>query len=286
MDLESFRVLIQQALQSRSSPDASLQSEHAGNHANLSFLTLTRALKDNQAASIQMTFHLDGVLKKLNSTEEFSPFVENADRKYFVDDLLALEDKSFIRAAYAALLGRKADVVGFNAYLSHLRGGMPKFEILNDIHISNEGQAFGATIIGLNERVHGMGWRRLPIVGWIFAAFFPLLSNDQLERKIRQVDGRLANEIETQSAYIRHVLRETIELLSNQTLAQSKFLSKFVALSLANNSSEYPDCETANDKNGIGQEARNAFSRAVRSGPDVRVGLISQIRRSYINRLD
>jgi len=91
----------------------------------------------------------------------------DSNRRLHVRDLLAFEDVEFIRAAYAATLGRPPDEDGLGCYLRMLRGGASKIEILGRLRNSTEGKQQGSRIRGLwlpymLDRVS-----RLPVVGRI-----------------------------------------------------------------------------------------------------------------------
>jgi hypothetical protein len=70
-----------------------------------------------------------------------------------VADLLELDGELFVRQAYLALLGRPADPAGLKHYAERLAAGVPKAQIVADIHSGQEGQAYGARLQGVKDLV-------------------------------------------------------------------------------------------------------------------------------------
>jgi hypothetical protein len=70
-----------------------------------------------------------------------------------VSDLLVLDGADFVRTAYRAILGRDADPSGLRDYTARLAAGTPKPQLLADLRSDPEGQAFSATLSGLDELV-------------------------------------------------------------------------------------------------------------------------------------
>jgi hypothetical protein len=71
-----------------------------------------------------------------------------------VQDLLALHGESFIRAAYATVLGRPVDEVGLASYLHFLRKGEDPAQMLLILYRSKEAQARKVEhVAGLDEWV-------------------------------------------------------------------------------------------------------------------------------------
>lgn len=70
-----------------------------------------------------------------------------------VNDLLMLEGVDFVRQAYRSVLGREADASGMRDYAMRLASGTSKQQLLADLRCDPEGQARGATLVGLDEMV-------------------------------------------------------------------------------------------------------------------------------------
>jgi hypothetical protein len=120
-----------------------------------------------------------------------------------LDELFALEDRAFIRAAFVAVLGRRPDPQGLEAYLAHRRAGMPRVEILHHLATSPEGRERSPRLEGLGACLRRYRWSRLPVLGaWIGA----LLSAKEMARAESQRgirEGRLAAQAERRHAQAR-----------------------------------------------------------------------------------
>jgi FkbM family methyltransferase len=83
--------------------------------------------------------------------------------------LLAYQGRVFIDCAYLTLLRRPPDSSGRNYYLSRLRDGVPKVQILTEIFESPEARLVNAVVPGLNEAIkkHRSKYKlvRLPFFG-------------------------------------------------------------------------------------------------------------------------
>lgn len=60
------------------------------------------------------------------------------------EELLGLDEPSFVENAYLAALGRAPDPKGMRSYLQRLSGGVPKLQVLAELRGSSEGKAFSA----------------------------------------------------------------------------------------------------------------------------------------------
>jgi hypothetical protein len=69
------------------------------------------------------------------------------------EELLELDGEAFVEQAYRSLLGRAPDTSGMQHYFDRLASGVPKVQIVADIHTSEEGQACAARLSGLKEMV-------------------------------------------------------------------------------------------------------------------------------------
>lgn len=86
-----------------------------------------------------------------------------------MQQLLDLNDESFIYCAYRTLLGRDPDDVGKAYYLSKLRRGEKKMQIIKELHLSAEGRLINADIPGLTEGIFRHKIVRLFSIARIFA---------------------------------------------------------------------------------------------------------------------
>ena len=93
------------------------------------------------------------------------PTAEAARRPIGLVEFDALDDEAFLRAAYRRLLGRSPDPAGWAVFLSRLRSGVRRVEILGDIRYSPEGNRVGRAVIGLRWRYAWWVLFRLPGLG-------------------------------------------------------------------------------------------------------------------------
>jgi alpha-D-ribose 1-methylphosphonate 5-triphosphate synthase subunit PhnG len=89
--------------------------------------------------------------------------------RHRIDDLLAYDDAAFIEVAYRAALGREPDEDGMRNYLTMLRGGASKIQVLGWLHRSREGRRHNAAIVGLTLRYLLDSSLRWPVIGAVIA---------------------------------------------------------------------------------------------------------------------
>jgi Glycosyl transferases group 1/Domain of unknown function (DUF4214) len=82
--------------------------------------------------------------------------------------LLKYEDIQFIECAYLTLLKRPVDPQGQMTYLTMLRSGASKIQILSGIHNSPEAKEIGAELKHLREAILRHKRSRLPLIGTFF----------------------------------------------------------------------------------------------------------------------
>jgi len=128
----------------------------------------------------------------------FQPaFTVRKSGEYDLDDFLVLHDRTFVRAAYLAILRRPADPDGEAFYLAQVRAGEYKSRILDQILHSEEAKAHATKIRGLREHLGMLRLCRVPIFGrWIAAVLF-LARVDEHLRELRGFENhviRMAEE--------------------------------------------------------------------------------------------
>lgn len=107
-----------------------------------------------------------------------------------VNQLFELYDIAFVRAAYQFLLGRTVDDAGGDFYLTRLRSGIAKADIIFEISQSDEGKRTEANLAGLSEFIAG----HLPVRSTGFRGAFMRLTRTEHQA------NRLENEIALASA--------------------------------------------------------------------------------------
>ena len=82
-------------------------------------------------------------------------------------ELIQLNGSQFVSSAYLTLLGRSADIAGHAQYLTRLRSGAAKLQILREISNSKEARAAGINLPGLAGAILTDRLTRLPFLGKI-----------------------------------------------------------------------------------------------------------------------
>jgi lipopolysaccharide biosynthesis protein len=86
-----------------------------------------------------------------------------------IDDLLALEDETFILHAYRFILAREADKEGMEYYLGRLRKGIEKIEIITQLRISSEGKRITEPLSGMDEVIKYHQRKKIPFIGHLLS---------------------------------------------------------------------------------------------------------------------
>ena len=112
-----------------------------------------------------------------------------------IDELLDLEGTVFIKAAYAALLGREVDEEGGNNYARRLRDGWSKMSLIKGLVFSDEGRAHGTTLAGLRRALarYAKAQRR-SWGGWYARSVLGVESDLPMERQLRAANMALRRD--------------------------------------------------------------------------------------------
>lgn len=109
-----------------------------------------------------------------------------------IAQLMTLEGHDFIEQAYLLLLGRPADTEGLNNYLTQLRNGEEKANILAALRYSPEGAAQPGATSELHNTARKQRLRQLPVIGSLLSFGFSLLRLPQIIRSLNSRLTRLA----------------------------------------------------------------------------------------------
>jgi len=135
-------------------------------------------------------------------------------------DFHTIHDRDFVIAAYRAVLGREPDDQGLDVYLSHLRSGMTKAQVLAALSRSEEGRRAGTSVGGLQLASAMQGFDKIPIVGRILRGVINLSNRLDLDRERRITEGEIFARLERQhSAFVEmssRVLQAIDEIANNQ----------------------------------------------------------------------
>ncbi len=152
-----------------------------------------------------------------------------------LDELLAQHDQSFIQCAYLTLLGREPDPEGLNYYLSRLRAGYSKIQILAQLSLSNEAKAYAAKLSGLDVAIARYQKSQYPLLGWLYRWINGLEGNHPNERKLRSIENQLFafsheskcrfNQLETAIASLHHLVAQEAQVITAEVTGEDLIAS-------------------------------------------------------------
>jgi predicted SAM-dependent methyltransferase len=105
-----------------------------------------------------------------------------------LDGLLQCQDREFVETAYRLILRRDADSEGLKSYLSRVRNGVSKLQILNEISSSDEGRRIGTELKGLRWALRSQKLSSVPVLGRLFRHFLGSEGNSSAEVRLRVVE--------------------------------------------------------------------------------------------------
>ena len=108
--------------------------------------------------------HLANLIADIRQrTQALQPAAAPAETTW--EALQELDDEALVRAAYHYLTGHPIEPERLSYYLTRLRGGEDRFDLLAAIHLSPEGQRHGAAAPGLRRALLKRKLRRVPVIG-------------------------------------------------------------------------------------------------------------------------
>ena len=125
-----------------------------------------------------------------------------------LEELLELHDEAFVKAAYRSILGRAPDLGGLQNYLSQVRAGANKAQILRELAQSPEGVAATRGPSDMQHILRKYG-KHPPI--WT--------------RIVRQMTGRQGESIDRQLRILDNRLYLAEQAIANQTSMFAELLS-------------------------------------------------------------
>jgi len=140
-------------------------------------------------------------------------FAVNPNGEYELDEFLALYDRTFVWAAYAAILRREPDPEGEAHFLQRVRSGEDKATILDLILGSPEGRKHKTLIRGLSEHMRLVELCKRPIVGKLVAAYFFLSTIEIHMRDLRILENHMIRLAEETRAIHQSNIKELRNLI-------------------------------------------------------------------------
>jgi hypothetical protein len=146
------------------------------------------------------------------------PFPVHEENSYRLRDFLKYDGPDFIQAAYQGILNREADTSGFENYLTLLRSGASKVEILGRIRNSLEGKRRGAKVQGL-AAMFILHWiLKVPVVGRVIGIAVAIWDSPATERRYRRLACEFACwRVQSEREFLRttHNLHEALRTLEH-----------------------------------------------------------------------
>jgi FkbM family methyltransferase len=141
-------------------------------------------------------------------------FVVNAEGVYQLEEFLILHDRSFVQAAYRAILRRDSDATGEVYFLEQIRAGESKVKVLNQILRSEEARNTTTVIKGLRANLWVTRLCEAPILGRLVSAALFLSSVNAHLRDLRVLENhviRIAEEAQAIHESNIHKLRSLMK---------------------------------------------------------------------------
>ena len=108
-----------------------------------------------------------------------------------LEEIFSYNDETFINCAYFTLLGRSPDSDGFIHYLTKLRSGVSKIEILSQLNSSKEGKSKPISILGLKQSIVKHRLSRMPLLGILIKSSGEDYSKVTLQKSVRAIENKL-----------------------------------------------------------------------------------------------
>ncbi len=138
-----------------------------------------------------------------------------------IDDLMQVDDDSFVKAAYLALLGRAVDDEGLQHYLRALAGGRSRLYVLADLHYSKEGRGRDVALAGFAEAMRELRMRKLPVLGRFLSGKPASTSLFRVRAELAGLRGQVQDidgSIQERLANLEHALQVGIQGLAQHAV--------------------------------------------------------------------
>jgi FkbM family methyltransferase len=108
-----------------------------------------------------------------------------------IQELMSYNDMEFIQCAYKTMLGRNADAEGMTYYLSKIRAGHAKQQLLAQIYLSKECQDFIQKRPKLKDNTKRFQWLKKPIIGNLIRRIGLSIDHTKLKMQLRSIENTL-----------------------------------------------------------------------------------------------
>lgn len=146
---------------------------------------------DIPGLSVALKNHRRSRLLLLGHVFRFFQNAKDESSSISLDALMNYQDSQFVEESYRTLLKRSPDREGLAYYVGRLRAGVPKIQILDQIHRSKEGAAASVTVPGLKSALIFYRLSRLPLIGGVSRFFFKVEGDAIFDRRLRSIEQQL-----------------------------------------------------------------------------------------------
>jgi O-antigen chain-terminating methyltransferase len=155
-------------------------------------------------------------------------FEPRSDHHYHISDLLCFHDRTFVQAAYRAVLKRSPDETEFHRELKRLRSGeLDKIDLLASLRFRPEGRAKKVQLDGLLKPALIRRLGQLPVIGYGIRLGIAFLRLPNLIRDQRQFSSHVLAQHEQITDFV-NVLSTRITESHNELARLSESLSQHV----------------------------------------------------------
>lgn len=222
-------------------------------------------------------------------------FQTRQDHRYHINDLLRYHDRSFVQAAYRAVLKRSADEAEMLRELKQLRSGnVNKIDLLAALRISPEGRAKGVQLDGLVVPALIRRLGQLPLIGYVIRLGIAFVRLPNLVRDQREFGSYVLSQHEQIADFINQVstrvsecrqevsrLEETLSKQIETSAGRQQEFERIAGTRFGELDSELRD-QLENERT----ERRNALTQAISEHRQMLAGaqseLQSEIARLYL----
>lgn len=159
---------------------------------------LRSSLRRHRLMSIPLLGPIIGLLYVRTATkgvgnEQFGAAAGSTPRSRTPDlqALLHFQDTQFVEAAYWAILRRAPDTDGLTYYLTRLRSGARKLQILGELSSSEEARKAGIEIPGLRAALRMERLSKVPLLGRLAGVGFKLEGDSDIEVRSRVAEQQV-----------------------------------------------------------------------------------------------
>ncbi|HVI43004.1 MAG TPA: rhamnan synthesis F family protein [Anaerovoracaceae bacterium] len=118
-------------------------------------------------------------------------FNQSNTRAKSIEELLSFYDERFIYCAYQTILGRAPDPGGLHYYVTRVRDGISKMEIIAQISQGKEGKAYQVKLAGLDDALSRHKRLNVPLLGPLIQFARKLGTGSEITKNLRAIENTL-----------------------------------------------------------------------------------------------